>query len=96
MRPAPVRVRWRLHEGTAKRGRDFVPADLDGMERSVVIPPLSLSAPVRVRIKGDRWPELDEAFSVELLAPENASLADAGGTATILDDDGVSGPPWGR
>ena len=57
------------------------------MGHTVEIPPLALSAVIPVRIKADRRPELDEAFSIQLFAPENASLGDARGSGTIRDDD---------
>jgi Zn-dependent metalloprotease len=83
----PVQVRYRLDEGTARRGRDFIPADIGGTHHTALIPPLALSAAIPVWIHGDRQPEGDEAFAIRLLDPVHATLADASGTVTILDDD---------
>ena len=84
-----VAVRYRLAAGTARRGTDFVPyAAGPAGQRSVEIPALSLSVGLPLRIRGDRQIESDEAFSITLLAPVNASIEDATGVCTILNDDG--------
>jgi len=43
-----------------------------------------------VSVLGDVVPELDESFFVNLSAPVNATVDDAQGTGTSVDDDGVS------
>jgi hypothetical protein len=45
------------------------------------------SQPVSVSIKGDLIDESDEAFTVNLSNPVNATIADGSGTGMILDDD---------
>ncbi len=83
----PVSVKYRINAGTAKSGRDYIPADELG-DRTLVIPALSISGEIPIRIRGDAEAEPDETFTVTIEKPSNATLGDASGTATILNDDG--------
>ncbi|MEA2368868.1 MAG: hypothetical protein QOH38_1586, partial [Thermoleophilaceae bacterium] len=77
-----VRVDWSAADGTATAPADYEPAS-----GTVAIPHGQDSAEIQVPVHGDSADEPDESFTVELSAPENATLARALGTATILDDD---------
>jgi Zn-dependent metalloprotease len=82
----PVTAKFKLVNGTAKLGSDFVtPSGQPGY--TITIPALStmFSAPVRVR--GDRLVEGDETFFLNLLTVVNATPGAQPGTATIVDDD---------
>jgi hypothetical protein len=84
----PVTVKYRLVEGTAKRGTDWVPVNEDtNLERTVTIPPWSLSATVPVRIKGDKIVEPDETYSLQIRQVTNGTVGDGIGVCTILNDD---------
>ena len=49
--------------------------------------PGETSETIRVTVNGDLIAELDETFLVTLSAPSNATLADATGIGTIVDDE---------
>ena len=69
-------------DGTATAGEDYTPGTW-----SMVFPPGVTTAPSGVAVVGDRVWEADETFAVNLSSPVNATLADAQGLGTILDDD---------
>jgi hypothetical protein len=50
------------------------------------------SKTVAVAVIGDTAPEADEKFTLTASNPVNATLADAQGMATIVDDDEIGGP----
>jgi hypothetical protein len=83
----PVTVKYRINPGTARTGRDYIPADELG-DRTLVIPALSISGEIPIRIRGDHDAEPDETFTVTIEKPSNATIGDGSGTATILNDDG--------
>ncbi len=121
----PVKIHYRLKEGTADKGSDYVDGhddnghhrdafanwgghddrhddcdddhdrrgghgcddDDDDDDLKLVIPPLSISGQITVRVRGDRKKENDETFFVVLSRPRNATLADGVGKGTILNDD---------
>ena len=69
-------------DGTATAGSDYTPGAW-----TVVFPPGATAATLKVAVRGDRVWEADETFVVNLSAPVNATLADAQGVGTILNDD---------
>jgi len=73
-------------DGKGHDGRDR--DDHKGNVQTIEIEPLSISAPIKVRIRGDRRREADETFFVRLSKPKNAVIGDGSGTGTILNDDG--------
>ena len=75
---------------TTTNGGDYVPTA--GL---LTFPPGIPARTLQVPIKGDTVMEGNEAFSVNLVGAFNAVFADAQGTGTILNDDGVtaSQPP---
>ena len=82
----PVSVRYRLLDGSAKRGSDYIPFDALG-DRTLVIPPLSISGQIPLWIRGDSAVEANETFFTILNGPVNATLGDAVGMCTIVNDD---------
>lgn len=68
--------------GTATAGADFI-----GVTGAVAFAPGHTSEWVQVGIVTDNVDELDEAFSVNLSAPVNTTIADGVGIGTITDDD---------
>ena len=68
--------------GTAK-----TPADYTNTTGTVTIPAGSTSATVTVPIVGDALHEGNEAFTLTLSSPTNATLTDAVATGTIVDND---------
>lgn len=77
-----VSVDWTAVQGSARAGIDFAAAS-----GRVTFAPGQTSHPLSLTVHGDTEVEVDETFTVELGAVENAVLEDAQGTATILDDD---------
>ncbi len=71
-------------DATATAGVDYIAA-----AGTVVIPAGSVSGIVAVDVLGDLLDEPDETYFVDLANPVNATLADAQGLGTILDDDEV-------
>jgi hypothetical protein len=69
--------------GVLSSGQD----DYDAASDVVVIAPGSLSAPVLVPINGDTVTEGNETFTVELSAPQNATINDGTGVCTITNDE---------
>ena len=69
-------------DGTASAGGDYLAGSWP-----VVFPAGATTQTVAVGIVGDRVHEADETFAVNLTAAMNATLADAQGLGTILDDD---------
>ena len=77
-----VTVAYATGGGTASAGADYTSA-----AGTLTFPPGTTSRTLDVAVLGDLLDEPDETFVVTLSAPTNASLADATGTGTILDDD---------
>jgi glucose/arabinose dehydrogenase len=80
-----VTVAYATANGTATAGTDYLAASgvvtfLPGVTQQVV----------SVSVLGDAAIEGDESFFLDLSAPANATLSDAQGTGTILDDDAGS------
>jgi hypothetical protein len=77
-----VTVGWATADGTAVAGVDYAPGS-----GTLTFPPGSTTQPVDVTMLPDTLPEPAETFFVNLTGPAFASLADAQGVATILDND---------
>jgi hypothetical protein len=77
-----VTAQWATAAGTASAGSDFQSAG-----GSVVFQPGQTAREVTVLVQGDTRVEGDESFGLQLSQPQNAQIADATGTGTILDDD---------
>ena len=79
-----VTVSFATADGTA-----HAPGDYAATTGSVTIPAGSTSRTFTVSVVGDTLYEKNEAFSVALSAPVNATLGTATATGTIVDDDPV-------
>ena len=80
--PDPVTVGFATSAGTAQSGSDFVATSgvvtfAPGVTRQTIV----------VGVIGDATAEQTETFRVVLSDPAGATLTDASGTVTILDDD---------
>ena len=69
--------------GTATAGSDYTALNLTGQS----IPAGQTSKTVNVSVRGDTTREANETFYVNLTAPGGATLADAQGLGTIVNDD---------
>lgn len=77
-------VSWATTNGTAIAGTDYI---------AVAATPVSFAAgetskPVSVAVNGDALTELNETFNVVLSVPTGATISDAAGIGTVLNDDG--------
>ena len=82
--PRPVTVTAATVDGTATAGSDYVPSTV-----SLAFGPGITRRRVGVAVKGDRTFEDDETFTLRLSGAVNATIVDAEGVGTILNDDGV-------
>ena len=80
----PVSVTYATSPGTAGTA-DFRPV----AARTLTLPARTTSARVTVPVVGDVRDEPNETFSLVLSRPVRATLSDAAGTATIVDDEGA-------
>ena len=80
-----VTVDYRLVAGSASAGSDFV-----ANSGTLVFSAGVKSQSVLVDVIDDSEPEGTERFTLELSNASNATIADAVGTATIIDDDNIS------
>ncbi len=67
----------------------IAPSDYKAATGTVTIAAGARSATVGVTIVGDKTPEADETFFVNLSNPVNVTLLDGQGIGTILNDDGA-------
>jgi hypothetical protein len=72
-------------DGTATAGSDYTAIPTT----TLTFAPGVTSLPVNVVVNGDVDEESDEAFFVNLTSPSGATITDAQGMATILEDDAV-------
>ena len=63
------------------------PGDYTSATGTLTFVPGDTSETIPVTVNGDLMAELDETFSVNLSAPSNATLGDAQGVGTIVDDE---------
>jgi hypothetical protein len=78
----PVTVRYVTSDGTALAGSDY-----QGSAGTLTFAPGQTTATITVPVTGDRVAEPNETFSVRLIEPTNASIADDVGVGTIVDDE---------
>jgi VCBS repeat-containing protein len=80
-------VKYKTSGGTATAGTDYtgVPA-----LTTVAFAAFETTKTVTIDVTGDDSAEADETFNLVLSAPTGATLADASGTATIVNDDGTA------
>ena len=79
---ALVAVDYSTANSTATAGADYT-----ATSGTVTFSPGQTSKTVRVQVTGDTLDEADETFTVDLVNPTNATVADAQGVGTIVDDD---------
>ena len=79
-----VAVSYATADGTAT-----APGDYAAASGTLTFAPGETRKTVVVAVAGDAVDESDEVFFVDLSAPANATLADARGAGTIVDDDVV-------
>ena len=82
-----VTVDYATSNGTATAGLDY-----NSTSGTVTFAPGVTSQLVNVGVIGDTTDESDETFTVTLSAPSGATIADATGTGTIVDNDTTSVP----
>src|SRR5206468_9197549 len=78
----PVTIGYATANGTATAGSDYQAAS-----GTLTILAGQTSGTVTVLVNGDRLPEPNETFFVNLSAPTNATIADGRGMGTIVNDD---------
>jgi chitinase len=78
-----VTVNYRTLDGTATAGTDYTAVP----NTTVTFAPGETSKTISVSVTGDLVNEVDETLNVRLYSPVNASIADANGIVTILNDD---------
>lgn len=79
---ADVSVRYTTIDGTAKSGTDYRHGS-----GTIVLTPDNRSATISVPVISDRIPEINESFRVRLSDAIHATVGDAEGVATIINDD---------
>lgn len=68
-------------------GSAIAPGDYGSQSGTLLFAPGQTSKTITVRVVGDTLPEADETFKVNLSSPVGATLADAQGIGTIVNDD---------
>jgi hypothetical protein len=77
-----VTVNYATADGTA-----VSPSDYTAASGTLTFAPGETTKTITVLVKGDRLGEADEAFFLNLSAASNATVADAQGLGTIVDDE---------
>jgi hypothetical protein len=78
----PVTVAYATADGTAAAGGDY-----RATSGTLTVPAGQTTGTITVPVNGDRLPEADETFFVNLSSPTNAVIADGRGVGTIADDE---------
>jgi hypothetical protein len=78
----PVTVAFITADGTATAGSDY-----QAVSGTLTFAPGETSKTIVVLVNGDRLPELNESFFVNLSQAGNAGIRDPQGVGTILDDE---------
>jgi hypothetical protein len=79
-----INVQFATQLGTALPGVDY-----RAISGTLSFSPGTLTRTITVAIYGDRLYELNEIFAINLSNPANATLADAQGIGTIVNDDSI-------
>lgn len=77
-----INVAYATGNGTANAGNDYQAAS-----GTLTFAPGETSKTITVAVNGDRIPEPNETFVVNLSSPTNATIADGQGIGTIVDDE---------
>lgn len=83
----PVAVAYATKDGTATAGSDYT-----AVSGSLLFQPGQTSKQINVPIRDTLAGSLDEAFTVELSTPVNATVNDDSGLCVIPGDPATSGP----
>jgi hypothetical protein len=84
-----VTVSYRTQNETAQAGEDY-----ETTQGTLQFAPGETTKTVEVPIRGDRKVEPDEFFSVLIVAPVNAAIAEPGGVGTgTIENDDLPAPP---
>jgi hypothetical protein len=78
----PVTIGYATANGTATAGSDYQSASA-----TLTIPAGQTSGTITVLVSGDRLPEPNETFFVNLSAPNYGAITDDQGAGTIVDDE---------
>src|SRR5262249_38487383 len=78
----PVTVQYATANGTATAGSDY-----QARSGTLSIPTGKTTGTIAVPVTGDRLPEPDETFFVNLSGASNATIADGQAVGTIVDDE---------
>lgn len=78
----PVQVRLRTINGSARAGSDY-----RRTEGTIHFRTGQIAKTISVRVFGDKKPEPDETFELELYRSKGAPISDDRGTATVVNDD---------
>jgi hypothetical protein len=78
----PVTVQYATADGTATAGSDY-----QAQSGTLTIPAGQTTGTITVPVVGDRLPEPDETFFVNLSGATNATIADGQALGTIADDE---------
>jgi hypothetical protein len=78
----PVSVNFATVDGTATAGSDY-----QATSGTLTIPAGQTSGTITVLVNGDRLPEANESFFVNLSGPTNATVADSATVGVIQDDE---------
>ena len=79
---ATVTASFTTQPGTATAGSDY-----EGLSGVVSFAPGATTQSITINVLGDRTPEPDETFFVALSNAQGATLGNALGVCTILNDD---------
>jgi hypothetical protein len=82
IRATPVTVHYATADGSATAGADYT-----AKAGTITFPAGSVARTVLIPIAGDSLHEGDENFTVTLSSASGATITQAVGTASILDDD---------
>ncbi|WP_375471161.1 beta strand repeat-containing protein [uncultured Nostoc sp.] len=83
-----VTVNYNTSDGTAK----VSDSDYNSASGMIIFAPGETSKTLSIGVIGDNTNEPDETFSVNLLTPTNATIADGSRIATIINDDNIQLP----
>ena len=70
-------------------GSATAPGDFTSRSGSLSFPPFATTLPLSITVNGDTLSEANETFVVNLSGASGATIADAQGTATIVNDDAL-------
>src|SRR5205085_939528 len=81
--PQTITVAYATADDTATAGSDYT-----AKSGTLVFPPSTLNKTITIAVTGDTLDEVNERFKLNLTSPVNATIADATGLVTIVDNDG--------